>query len=44
MIKPYHITDLIPARLTELKTISTPDLKTQWRELFATEPPAFNRR
>ncbi len=34
----------IPVRLTALKTTSTPDLKTQWRDLFETEPPPFNRR
>jgi hypothetical protein len=38
------ITDPIPARLIALKAASTPDLKNQWRELFDTEPPAFNRR
>ena len=31
-------------RLAALKTASTPDLKRQWRELFATEPPPYNRR
>ena len=36
--------DPIPARLAALKTASTADLKTQWRDLFATEPPPFNRR
>ena len=36
--------DSIPARLATLKTISTPDLKHQWRELFDSEPPPFNRR
>jgi len=36
--------DPIPARLDALKTTSTPDLKHQWRELFETEPPPFNRR
>ncbi|WP_373504641.1 DUF2924 domain-containing protein [Aestuariivirga sp.] len=36
--------DPIPARLVALKTTSTPDLKKQWRQLFETEPPAFNRR
>ena len=36
--------DLIPARLAALKTTSTPDLKKQWRELFDSEPPPFNRR
>jgi len=40
MTKP----DPIPARLAALKTTSTPNLKTQWRELFDSEPPAFNRR
>jgi hypothetical protein len=38
------ITDPIPARLMALKAASMPDLKKQWRELFETEPPAFNRR
>jgi hypothetical protein len=36
--------DPIPARLAALKATSTPDLKTQWRELFDSEPPPFNRR
>ncbi|MGQ7791325.1 DUF2924 domain-containing protein [Faunimonas sp. B44] len=36
--------DPIPARLAALKTTPTPELKKQWRELFETEPPAFNRR
>ncbi len=40
MTKPDHI----PARLAALKTTPMPDLKRQWRELFETEPPAFNRR
>lgn len=26
------------------QTTPTPDLKAQWRDLFETEPPAFNRR
>jgi hypothetical protein len=38
------MTDPIPARLAALKTTPTPELKRQWRELFETEPPAFNRR
>ena len=37
-------TDPIPARIAALKTASTPELKKQWRALFKTEPPAFNRR
>jgi hypothetical protein len=40
MTKP----DPIPARLAALKTTPMSDLKRQWRELFETEPPAFNRR
>jgi hypothetical protein len=31
--------DPIPARLAALKTTPTPELKRQWRELFASEPP-----
>ncbi len=37
------MTDTIPARLAALKTASLPDLKAQWRDLFGTEPPPFNR-
>jgi hypothetical protein len=36
--------DPIPARLAVLKTATTPQLKAQWRELFDSEPPPFNRR
>lgn len=36
--------DPIPARLAALKTQPTADLKQQWRDLFETEPPPFNRR
>ena len=36
--------DPIPTRLAALKTTSTPDLKQQWRDLFDSEPPPFNRR
>jgi hypothetical protein len=38
------MTDAIPARLAALKTASTPELKAQWRDLFDSEPPPFNRR
>jgi hypothetical protein len=31
-------------RLAALKTTATLDLKQQWRELFAVEPPPYNRR
>jgi len=34
----------VPGRLAALKTASTPDLKLQWRQLFAAEPPSYNRR
>ena len=36
--------DHIPARLAALKSTPTKELKAEWRELFETEPPAFNRR
>ena len=36
--------DPIPARRAALKTTPTPDLKKQWRDLFDSEPPPFNRR
>lgn len=36
--------DPIPARLAALKITPTPDLKKQWRDLFDSEPPPFNRR
>ena len=37
-------TDPIPARLAALKTMPTADLKQQWRDLFDTAAPVFNRR
>ena len=36
--------DPIPARLAALKSTPTQGLKSQWRELFDSEPPPFNRR
>lgn len=36
--------DPIPARLIALKTKPTTELKKLWKDLFATEPPSFNRR
>ena len=36
--------DIVLARLAALKTTPTPDLKRQWRDLFETEPPPYNRR
>jgi Protein of unknown function (DUF2924) len=38
------VSDTVLARLAALKTTPTPALKQQWRELFATEPPPYNRR
>ena len=36
-------TDVL-GRLAALKTAATPALKQQWRELYAKEPPPYNRR
>ena len=38
------MTDTVLARLAALKTLPILQLKQQWRDLFDTEPPAFNRR
>ena len=38
------MTDTVLARLAALKTTPIPDLKAQWRRLFETEPPPYNRR
>lgn len=32
------------AQIASLKLLATPVLKGRWRELFGTEPPAYNRR
>jgi len=37
------MTDTVLARLAALKTTPMPDLKKQWRDLFETEPPPYNR-
>ena len=34
----------ILAQIASLKLLATPVLKSRWRELFGTEPPAYNRR
>ena len=36
--------DTVLAQLTALKGASAAALKARWRELFDTEPPAYNRR
>ena len=38
------MTDTVLARIAALKTTSTLDLKQQWRNLFETEAPPYNRR
>ncbi len=38
------MTDTVMARLAALKTAPTPQLREQWRDLFDTEPPLYNRR
>jgi hypothetical protein len=38
------ITDSVLARVAALKTATTPDLRTMWRDLFDSEPPLYNRR
>jgi len=44
MKKTDPITASILGRLAALKSTPTKELKAQWRELFESEPPAFNRR
>jgi hypothetical protein len=38
------MTDTVLARVAALKTLAVADLKQQWRDLFDTEPPPYNRR
>jgi hypothetical protein len=38
------MTASVVAQLAALKATSTPDLKKKWRELFASDPPPYNRR
>jgi len=38
------MTDPVLAQLTALKTTPTPELREQWRLLFNSEPPPFNRQ
>jgi hypothetical protein len=38
------MTDTVLGRVADLKTTPTPELKRQWRGLFGTEPPTYNRR
>ena len=41
---PIITRDSVLARLAALKTTTTPALKQEWRTLFGTEPPPYNRR
>lgn len=38
------MTEKVLERLTALKTTPTPKLREQWRQLFDSEPPPFNRQ
>ncbi len=38
------MSEMVLAQLAALKTTSTADLKAQWRKLFDSEPPPYNRR
>ena len=38
------MTDSVLTRVAALKTLPIPQLKQQWRDLFETEPPPYNRR
>ncbi len=38
------MTDTVLARVAALKTAPIQGLKQQWRDLFETEPPPYNRR
>lgn len=47
MSRPFGLgadADPIPARLAALKTMPAAKLKEQWRELFGSAPPPYNRR
>jgi hypothetical protein len=38
------VTDTVLARIAALREMPIPQLKQQWRDLFETEPPPYNRR
>jgi hypothetical protein len=38
------LTDSVLTRVAALKALPIPALKQQWRDLFETEPPLYNRR
>jgi hypothetical protein len=38
------VTDTVLTRVAALKMLPIPQLKQQWRDLFESEPPPYNRR
>lgn len=38
------MTDSVPARIAAIQAMSVAELKAEWRRLFETDPPAYNRR
>ena len=38
------MTDKVLARIVALKSMPIDQLKKTWRDLYSTEPPAYNRR
>jgi hypothetical protein len=38
------LTDTVLTRVAALNTLPIPQLKQQWRDLFESEPPPYNRR
>src|SRR5690242_19166693 len=38
------MSEAVLAQILALKSASTADLRAQWRQLFETEPPLYNRR
>jgi hypothetical protein len=40
----WEVTDSVLTRVAALKTLPIPQLKQQWRDLFESEPPPYNRR
>ncbi len=43
-LKTTPSSDPVLARVAAIKTMPTPGLKNMWRDLFASEPPPYNRR
>lgn len=43
-METWEVTDTVLTRVAALKTLPIPQLKQQWRDLFESEPPPYNRR